>query len=425
MESAKTCTIENIPYKAPTARHWIDRFAEATLHKLLSRISVGRISLHDGDHSYDYGDPLATTELHAVIHVHHQSVYRRVLLNGSVGSGESYMEGGWSSPDLVRVIRVMVANMELLQSMDRQKSPLKRLLSALYHRATANSLRGSKENISAHYDLSNELFSLFLDRNMIYSSAIFAAPDMDLESAAEYKLRHICQRLNLSEKDHLLEIGTGWGGLAIYAAKHFGCQVTTTTISEEQYQYAFDWVEREQLQDRITLLLKDYRELEGQYDKLVSVEMIEAVGHDYYEDFFSRCSQLLKPEGSLLIQAITIADQRYDQAIRSVDFIQKYIFPGGSLPSVSVIADQLCRHTDMQLIGLEDITLDYAETLRCWRERFFSRINEVRSAGFDERFVRMWDFYLCYCEGGFRERAISTAQLLVAKPGCRSLPQVR
>ncbi|RRJ83833.1 SAM-dependent methyltransferase [Aestuariirhabdus litorea] len=425
MESAKSCSIEEATYSLPSKAHWSDNLARRAVHRLLARIGRGRLSVHDSEGTHEYGDPESPEPLHAVIHVHHPSLYRRVLLNGSVGSGEAYMEAAWSSPDLVKVVRLMVANMEMLQAMDQQRNPLRRLLSSIYHRITANTLKGSRQNIAAHYDLSNELFSLFLDRNMIYSSAIFASPEMDLDSAAEYKLRHICERLQLSEQDHLLEIGTGWGGLAIYAAKHFGCRVTTTTLSQEQYHYARDWVEREGLEERITLLLKDYRKLEGQYDKLVSVEMIEAVGHDYYPDYFSRCSQLLKPEGIGLIQAITIADQRYRQALGSVDFIQKYIFPGGSLPSVSVITDHLCRHTDMQLVGLEDITFDYAETLRHWRERFFAQLSEVHNAGFDDRFVRMWEFYLCYCEGGFRERVISTAQLLMAKPACRQLPQVR
>ncbi|MCL6416038.1 cyclopropane-fatty-acyl-phospholipid synthase family protein [Aestuariirhabdus sp. Z084] len=424
MESAKTYSIQDAQYSKPVSDHWIDRIAERTVHKLLQRLETGRLSLHDGEQTFEYGDPNAPQELHAVIHVHHASLYRRVLLNGSTGSGEAFMTGAWSSPDLVAVVRVMVANMETLQSMDQQGNPLRRLLSAIYRKATANSLSGSKENISAHYDLSNELFSLFLDQNMMYSSAIFPTPETDLEQAAEYKLHHICERLQLSEQDHLLEIGTGWGGMAIYAAKHFGCRVTTTTISQEQYRYASEWVKREGLEDRITLLLKDYRKLEGQYDKLVSVEMIEAVGHEYYPTFFKQCNNLIKPDGLMLIQAITIADQRYQQALRSVDFIQKYIFPGGSLPSASVIADNLCQHTDMQLVGLEDITLDYAETLRCWRERFFARLDEVKRANFDDTFIRMWDFYLCYCEGGFRERVISTGQFLIAKPGCRQLPSV-
>jgi cyclopropane-fatty-acyl-phospholipid synthase len=233
------------------------------------------------------------------------------------------------------------------------------------------------------------------------------------------KFDRICQQLQLGPKDHLLEIGTGWGGLAIHAARHYGCRVTTTTISHEQYRHACDWVEREGLADRITLLEKDYRELEGRFDKLVSVEMIEAVGVKFYDDYFRTCSSLLKPDGLMLIQAITISDQRFEQSVNSIDFIKRYIFPGGQLPSNAVIADKVATQTDMQIIDLKDITLDYAKTLACWRERFWQRIDDVRQLGCDDLFIRMWQYYLCFCEGGFRERVIHTAQVLMAKPAFR------
>ncbi|MEP2617567.1 MAG: cyclopropane-fatty-acyl-phospholipid synthase family protein, partial [Marinomonas sp.] len=291
-----------------------------------------------------------------------------------------------------------------------------RIGAKIVHRMNANTKKGSKDNISAHYDLGNDFFFLFLDPTMMYSSAIYPQQEASLEEAAVHKLDRICQKLQLTEADHLLEIGTGWGGMAIHAAKHYGCKVTTTTISKEQYEFAKERVEAEGLQDKITLLLKDYRDLEGQYDKLVSIEMIEAVGHEYYDSYFSKCSELLKPHGVMVIQAITIADQRYDYARRSVDFIQRYIFPGGCLPSNQVIAHKIASKTDMQIVGLEDITEHYAKTLADWRTRFHEARHHVLDMGFDDVFCRMWDFYLAYCEGGFKERAISTGQFVFAKP---------
>lgn len=287
------------------------------------------------------------------------------------------------------------------------------------HRLNRNTHEGSRENIAAHYDLGNEFFGLFLDPNMMYSSAIFDQPETSLEVASEDKLDELCRQLELSSSDHLLEIGTGWGGMAIHAARHYGCRVTTTTISREQYEYACDKVRKEGLEDRITLLCQDYRSLTGQYDKLVSVEMIEAVGHEFYQNYFQCCAKLLKPDGKMVIQAITVADQRYQLARDSVDYIKRYIFPGGCLPSVAVIADHVASDTDLQIIHLRDITADYAETLSHWRQRFMSRIEDVQAMGFDEEFIRMWEYYLCYCEGGFRERIISTVQLAFAKPGYR------
>ncbi|MCB2069151.1 MAG: class I SAM-dependent methyltransferase, partial [Ottowia sp.] len=278
---------------------------------------------------------------------------------------------------------------------------------------------GSRKNIAAHYDLGNDFFKLFLDPTMMYSSALFPSADASLEEASVAKLDELCRQLELRSEDHLLEIGTGWGGMAIHAARHYGCRVTTTTISREQYQYACEQVQQAGLQDRVTVLCEDYRNLTGRYDKLVSIEMIEAVGHAFYSDYFQRCSALLKPEGKMVIQAITIADQRYDSARKSVDFIQRYIFPGGCLPSLAVISDHLARDTDMQMVHLRDITADYALTLAHWRERFMAAQEAVLRQGFDRSFIRMWEFYLAYCEGGFRERIIGTVQLAFAKPGYR------
>jgi cyclopropane-fatty-acyl-phospholipid synthase len=286
----------------------------------------------------------------------------------------------------------------------------------LAHAARRNSLTGSRENIAAHYDLGNDFFSLFLDPTLMYSSAVFPANCDNLAEASQHKLKLICEDLELKPTDHLIEIGTGWGGMAIYAAENYDCRVTTTTISSEQLEHARSEVEKRGLQDKITLLFEDYRDLSGQFDKLVSIEMIEAVGHEYFDTYFNCVSKLLKPDGKALIQAITINKQRYDEYRKSVDFIKRYIFPGGCLPSLNVISGALTRTTDMQIIDLRDIAIDYARTLQHWHEAFMAELDAVKALGFDEKFIRMWRFYLSYCEGGFRERIIGTYQITMAKP---------
>lgn len=398
---------------------WFDSMARKMVFAMLNKLEVGHLTLEEKGVIYTFGKDKETTQYVAELHVHDIHTYRDVFLNSSIGAGEAYMKGGWSSPDVVAVIRLMVANLNLINKMDAKRPIWSRIGAKIAHKLNANTKSGSKENISAHYDLGNDFFSLFLDPTMMYSSAIYPQLGATLEEASVHKLDRICQKLQLSEKDHLLEIGTGWGGMAIHAAKHYGCQVTTTTISKEQYEFAKARVEAEGLQDKITLLLEDYRDLKGTYDKLVSIEMIEAVGHEYYDSYFSKCSELLKPHGVMVIQAITIADQRYDYARRSVDFIQRYIFPGGCLPSNQVIAHKIALKTDMQIVGLEDITEHYAKTLADWRTRFHAARHEVTNMGFDDVFCRMWDFYLAYCEGGFKERAISTGQFIFAKPDHR------
>ena len=399
----------------------VDKLARRLLFDRLDQLSVGRLVIHEGDEVYAFG--AEGSDLIAHIHVEHPSLYREVVFNGSVGAGEAYMRGTWRSPDLVKVIQIFSVNMDVLQAMDSKRSLVNKMLLKLFHLFNRNSAQGSRKNIAAHYDLGNDFFALFLDPTMMYSAAVFERANTDLDAAAVDKLDGICRKLQLKPTDHLLEIGTGWGGMAIYAAEHYGCKVTTTTISREQYEYACAQVKARELEDRITLLLEDYRDLTGQYDKLVSIEMIEAVGFEYYQTYFKQCAQLLKPDGLLVIQAITMVDQRYEAAKREVDFIKRYIFPGGSLPSIAVIADQVKCHTDMQLVQLDDITLDYAKTLACWRERFMNQLDAVREQGFDEAFIRMWEFYLCYCEGGFRERVIGTVQVTMAKPGFRSNKQ--
>ncbi len=408
--------------------HFMDGWIKQSVLRWLNNITVGYLVLKEGQQEYYFGDP--DSVLSATVTITSPQVYRDILFNGLVGAGEAYMRGSWQTSDLVSTVRVLCANIAVMQSANnRFWSKVNQSMASIVHKYwRANTAENSRLNIAAHYDLGNDFFKLFLDPTMMYSSAIYPSPNATLDEAATYKLEHICQRLQLSEKDHLLEIGTGWGGMAVYAATHYGCRVTTTTISKEQYQYALETVKAAGLEDKITVLLDDYRDLEGElagrFDKLVSIEMIEAVGHRFYQQYFNACSRLLKEDGLMLIQAITVPDQRYEVTKHSTDFIQRYIFPGGELPCVDIIAKHVTRDTDMQIVGIDDITLDYAKTLADWRKGFFKHIDEVKRQGFDDIFIRMWDFYLSYCEGGFRERTISTVQIVMAKPRCLSLPSL-
>lgn len=403
------------------AGHWLDQFARKILFQLLQKIECGHLTLEDKGDIYSFGEPLETVDLVAHISVADPAFYRQVLFGGSIGAGEAYMFKSWWSPDLVQVIRIMAANMSVLQQLDSRWSSVFNLASRIAHRLRPNTIARARKNISAHYDLGNNFFSLFLDKTMLYSAAIYPHENASLEEASINKMAHICKRLQLGSQDHLLEIGTGWGALAIYAAKTTGCRVTSLTISQEQFNYASNLVKREGLEHQVTILLQDYRLIEGTFDKLVSIEMIEAVGHEYYPTYFSKCANLLKPHGLMLIQAIIIQDQRFEYARKHTDFIQAYIFPGGSLPSNNVIAQHVAEDTDMQIVGLEDITSGYVRTLVDWRNAFHHNIEAVKAQGFDDTFIRMWDFYLSYCEGGFRERAISTVQYVLAKPLARQL----
>ncbi len=398
---------------------WLGSFAKSQLLKRLQQMPRGYLRIEDGDHLYRFGDPEDESGVSATIVIEDPGAYRDIAFGGSIGGAEAYMLGKWSTPSLVDVVRLMSINIDFLNAMDDAKPMLQRAGDKLIHWLNRNTQKQARQNISRHYDLSNDFFSLFLDPEMMYSSAIFPHDDASLEEAALYKLDVICQKLDLKPSDHLLEIGTGWGGLAIYAVKNFGCRVTTTTISKEQYDKACQRVREEGLEDRITVLFEDYRNLNGSFDKLVSVEMIEAVGHEYYQQYFSGCASLLKDDGLMLLQAITVPDQRFEYARRSVDFIQRYIFPGGSLPSHEAILTSVKKHTDLLMVGMQEIGEDYARTLANWRERFHARLDDVRDLGFDDYFIRMWNYYLCYCQGGFEERIIGTSQILLAKPDWR------
>lgn len=392
------------------------------LLRQLAHLRHGQLTLVEAGERQLFGQPDAHAHLRAEIQVHDEAFWPMVAGNGSIGAGEAYMQGYWSSPDLTAVIRLFVVNLDVLDGLEGGLARLGRPLLHGLHWLNRNTRRGSRKNIAAHYDLGNALFEQLLDSTMMYSAAMFRSAEDSLEQAQLYKLQRICEKLDLQPDDHLLEIGTGWGSMALYAASHYGCRVTTTTLSREQYEYTRQRIEAQGLQDRITLLLKDYRDLEGQYDKLVSIEMIEAVGHRYLPTYFRQCARLLKDDGLMLLQSITIRDQRYEQAKGSVDFIQRYIFPGGALPSLQVLLENVGRDTDLNLHHMEDFGLHYARTLRLWHDNLRRARHSLEQLGYDEQFYRLWEFYLCYCEGGFLERSIGAAQLLLAKPGARPEP---
>ncbi|MEP6485097.1 MAG: cyclopropane-fatty-acyl-phospholipid synthase family protein [Rudaea sp.] len=362
-------------------------------------------------------DPAHT--LHATLHVYDAAFYRQVAANGSVGAGEAFVDGLWHCDDLVSLMRMLVRNRDRLDAMEQGLARVAGTLLRAWHAMRRNTRSGSQKNIAAHYDLGNDFFKLFLDENMMYSSAIYARPDESLETASRRKLDRICQKLALQPRDRVVEIGSGWGGFAIHAATNYGCHVTTTTISREQFDLARQRVHEAGMAERVTVLLEDYRDLSGTFDKLVSIEMIEAIGHQYLDTYFAKVSSLLKPDGAALIQAITIEDHRYAQALRAVDFIKRHIFPGSFIPSIAAMTSAMAKSSDLKLFNCEDIGLSYAVTLAAWRERFHRVLAEVRSLGYDERFIRMWDFYLAYCESGFRERSTGDVQMLLAKPDCR------
>ncbi len=396
----------------------LDSLARRVILKQLKQIETGELRLVDGDDEFCFGRAGASG-ISAQITVIDPRFYSEVAFGGSIGGGEAYMHGYWHCDDLVSLVRLLLMNHHVIDGMEGGTARFTVPLQKLFHWVNRNSHEGARRNIAAHYDLGNDFFALWLDETMMYSSAIFHRPDMSLHEAQLARLDHVCQRLQLNARDHVIEIGTGWGGFALHAAQHYGCRVTTTTISREQFEKAQQRVAEAGLQDRITLLFDDFRDLEGQYDKLVSIEMIEAIGHDLFGPYFRKCSDLLKPDGTMLIQAITIADQRYQEYRKSIDFIQRYIFPGSGLPSSAVMTRFVADETDMRLLNLEDIGLHYATTLHHWRSNFFGALPEVRRQGYSETFIRMWEYYLCYCEGAFLERAISNVQILFAKPDNR------
>jgi cyclopropane-fatty-acyl-phospholipid synthase len=416
----KEISIDSHDFLAPTRKPTgLDKLARKVIRARLGEIRSGRISITDGGETASFGSPDARVPLSAHITVKDPRFYSEVAFGGTIGSGEAWIHDYWECDDLTALVRILLRNLHVLHNLDSGTAMLTRPLQRLFHWLNRNTQEGSRRNIAAHYDLGNDFYALWLDRTMMYSSAVFPRPDMTLEEGSLAKLDLICRKLALTEKDRVIEIGTGWGGFAIHAARNYGCHVTTTTISREQYAWAEKAIRDAGVEDRVTLLLKDYRDLDGQYDKLVSIEMIEAVGHKYHDTFFRKCAALLKPDGQMLLQAITIADQQYDRYKRSVDFINRYIFPGGCLTSITGMTDTMTRFTDLRAVHIEDIGPHYARTLELWRERFFAAMDDISALGYSDEFVRMWHYYLAYCEGGFAERAIGNVHMLIMRPDAR------
>lgn len=385
----------------------------------LEGMQGGRISIQDAYGVQAVGERSAVEALDVGLRVHHPRFYRRAALGGSVGAAESYIDGDWDCDDLVALVRLLVRNRDRLDAMETGPARLAAWALRGWEAVRPNSRSGSRRNIAAHYDLGNALFETFLSPDMMYSSAIYGSPHDSLEDASTRKLDAICRKLALSSDDHVAEIGTGWGGFALHAARHRGCRVTSVTLSAEQQSYAQARIREAGLQDRISVELRDYRDFHGRFDKLVSIEMIEAIGASQLPTYFSRLSGLLKDDGLALVQAITIEDHRFQRALREVDFIKRHVFPGSFIPSTSAMLSAMGRHSDLALIDLQEMGGSYALTLRAWRQRFEQARERVLALGYDERFIRLWRFYLCYCEGGFLERSIGNVQLLFARPGHR------
>ena len=418
--NTKSLTIDSPEFLKETARpNGLDKIARRAVLSRLDQLETGQIVITENGEHRSFGKLTEEFPLTAQIRVRHPRFYSDVAFGGSIGAGEAYIHHYWECDELSDLLCILLRNRRVLEQMDSGLSVLGRPMQKLFHYLNKNTRHGSRSNIAAHYDLGNDFYQLWLDPKMMYSAAYFDTPETSLDNASIAKLDRICRKLDLSPDDNVIEIGTGWGGLAIYAAKHYRCHVTTTTISKQQHDYAREAIRREGLEDRITLLFEDYRDLEGTFDKLVSVEMIEAVGHEYHGTFFQKCCELLKPDGQMLLQAITIADQRYEQYKTDVDFIKRYIFPGGCLTSVTAMTEAMTEQTDMRVIHLEDIGHHYATTLRHWHDRFFAQLDKVRELGYSEAFIRMWQFYLCYCEAAFLERAIGDVQMLIMRPDAR------
>ncbi|HMW29376.1 MAG TPA: cyclopropane-fatty-acyl-phospholipid synthase family protein [Plasticicumulans sp.] len=410
-------TLPAAPAAAAGAGDTADRLLRRVVFQRLRGLARGRLILVDADGQHSFGPGGHGPQVR--VEILDPGVWARIALRGTVGVGEAYVDGGWRADDLTALVRLFVLNKPVMDGMERGLARLALPLLKLWHWLHPNTRHGSRANIAAHYDLGNAFYQTFLDETLMYSCALFEHPGMSLAEASQAKNERICRKLGLRAGDHVLEIGTGWGGFALHAAGRHGCRVTTTTISREQYELARERVAAAGLGNRVTVLFEDYRELAGRYDQLVSIEMIEAVGHRWFDTYFRTCSRLLAPDGQMLLQAITIRDQEYARTKRSVDFIQRHVFPGGCLPSVQALADTVARVTDLRALHLEDIGPHYATTLRHWRERFLANLDRVRALGFDDTFLRLWEYYLAYCEGGFAERYLGTVQLLLAKPECR------
>ena len=408
-----TTLLELIPTPArPLAR---PNFFRAQVLQRLGAVADGHLTIQEGNDRLEFGR--AGAALSATVRVNDPAFFADVALGGAVGAGESYMLGRWDADDLTAALRILARNRDAMDSLEGGLARFSRPLRKAAHAMRRNSRDGSRRNIAAHYDLGNEFFELFLDETLMYSCALFERPDMTLAEASVAKLEAVCRKLRLAPGKRILEIGTGWGGLALHAAREYGCHVTTTTISPNQHRLATERVRAAGLADRVTVLLEDYRELRGSYDRVVSIEMIEAIGHRQYPEFFRRAGSLLARDGRMVLQSITIADQHYAAARDDVDFIKRYVFPGCCIPSVSALCGAMAGASDLRLVHLDDIGEHYATTLRCWRERFLASAGRVRALGYPEAFVRMWEFYLAYCEAGFAERTLGDVQMVLTREG--------
>jgi cyclopropane-fatty-acyl-phospholipid synthase len=399
----------------PAGHGLIQEFCRRRVLERLNGLHGGRLEIREGGERRQLGEGGPPIKLEVL----NPTFWPAVAFGGSVGAGEAYMDSAWRCDDLTGLMGLLLRNRRIADDLEGGLARLSAPLRGLLHRLRRNTRAGSRRNIAAHYDLGNDFYRLWLDETLMYSCALFERPGMTLAKASRAKLERICRKLDLGPDAHVLEIGTGWGGFALHAAGRYGCRVTTVTLSRRQLELARERIASVGLADRVEVRLADYRDLDGQYDKLVSIEMVEAVGADHLGTYFRQCARLLKPGGAMLLQAITIADQYYASALREVDFIQKHIFPGGFLPSVTALTAAMTGTSDLRTVHLEDIGPHYAETLARWRSNFFAHLDGVRALGFDERFIRMWEFYLCYCEAGFRERHLGTVQMLLVKPQWR------
>lgn len=390
------------------------KWARQGVFRILSHLQRGQLQIQDPLGEATFGHLDSEGGLHVRIQVHDLDCYRLMLTGGSNGAAESYLRGHWDTDELTALIQLLLRNRKQMDALEGIFSTVSAWASRIWHNNNRNTRLGSQRNIAAHYDLGNEFFRLFLDRHQMYSSALYQTADDDLEQASINKMEAVCRKLQLCEDDRVIEIGSGWGGMAVYAAHHYGCHVTTTTISQEQYNAACERVKVAGLEHKVTVLKQDYRDLQGRFDKLISIEMVEAVGHQFLPQYFTTINRLLKKDGRALIQAITIDDNQYKKALKQVDFIKRYIFPGSFIPCVTLLTQE-ASNNQLRLFNLEDLGASYARTLHDWSHRFHGNLDQVRAQGFDERFIRMWRFYLSYCEGGFLERAISDVQMLLLK----------
>ncbi|MCE9607072.1 MAG: cyclopropane-fatty-acyl-phospholipid synthase family protein [Planctomycetia bacterium] len=404
---------------SPAPAAWLDRLARRLLLDRMKNFDRGELVLQEDGTTTGCG---RRDGLHATLRVHQPRFFRSAVFGGTLGIAESYLRGDWDCDDLTSLFRISLRNFEASERLDGASTRLARLAHRIVHWLRDNSPTGSRRNIAAHYDLGNDFYRLWLDDTLAYSGAVFTTPDADLAAASQEKFDRVCRKLDLAPEDHLLEIGSGWGGFALHAAENYGCRITTTTISEQQFATARERFERSTVGDRIELLLRDYRELNGRFDKLASIEMIEAVGYHRFDDYFRRCSELLRPDGTFVIQAIVMPERGYARYLKSVDFIQRHVFPGGCLPTVTAMLASIGRTGDLRFVHGEDFAPHYAETLRRWRRSFQAKLDEVRRLGYPEEFIRLWNYYLCYCEASFEERYVGVVQLQFDKPECRRDP---